>query len=107
MEENTWKITLADGTAIEDLKLNGNNFISSKKLTEASFAGGLTEVTYECSDGSAETHHDMELVQITHPATKEWWFVLRELSEAELSAIKTQSQIEYIAMMSDIDLEEG
>lgn len=106
MEANTWKITLADGSTIENLSLNGNNFISKTKIMEESFAGGLSDVHYACSDGSTETHHNMELVQITRVG-KEYWFVLRELTEAELQAIKTQSQIEYIAMMADIDLEEG
>ena len=36
----------------------------------------------------------------------EYWFVLRELSAEELMAAKTQANIEYIAMMADIDLEE-
>lgn len=37
---------------------------------------------------------------------KEYWFVLRELPAEELMAAKTQANIEYIAMMADIDLEE-
>ena len=37
---------------------------------------------------------------------KEYWFVLRQLSEQELKDLKTQANIEYIAMMADINLEE-
>ena len=37
MEKRTFKITLADGTALEGLTLNGNNYISDKKVTEDVF----------------------------------------------------------------------
>lgn len=47
----------------------------------------------------------MELVQITRSG-KEYWFVLRDLSAQELKDLKTQANIEYIAMMTDVDLEE-
>mgnify|MGYP000236965452 FL=1 len=34
MEKRTWKITLADGTSLDGLDLNGNNYISSAVVTE-------------------------------------------------------------------------
>lgn len=105
MEKHTWEITLADGSVITDLELNGNNFISASKLTEKDFAGKLSHVEYACTDGTIEEHDNMELVQVVKFEGK-YWFVLRELTEAELQAIKTQAQIEYISMMADIDLEE-
>lgn len=58
------------------------------------------------SDGeTTEEHDNMELVQITRSG-KEYWFVLRDLSAQELKGLKTQANIEYIAMMTDVDLEE-
>lgn len=58
------------------------------------------------SDGETEaTYENMELVQITKVGTT-YWFVLRELSAQEINDAKTQANIEYIAMMADIDLEE-
>ena len=35
MEEKIYKITLGDGSEISNLKLNGNNFISTEKIEEA------------------------------------------------------------------------
>lgn len=84
--------------------MNGNNFISRKEITEESFAGGLSEVTMECDDGTIETLHHAELVQITRSG-KEYWFVLRELTSGELDQLRIRSQIEYLAMMTDVDLE--
>ena len=35
-----------------------------------------------------------------------YYFVLRELSEQELKDIKIQGNLDYLAMMVDVDLEE-
>ena len=104
MEKRTWTVTLADGTALEGLGLNGNNFISTRKLTDADFAGKLEHVTI--TDGETTTElTNVELVQCMQYGT-EYWFVLREMTAAELTAAKVQANIDYIAMMADIDLEE-
>ena len=105
MEEKTFTIVLADGTSLTNLGLNGNNYISSTKVTEDTFAGNLEEVTIECSDGTTETKTNMDLVQISKVG-KEYWFILRELTAQEIKDAKVQANIEYIAMMADIDLDD-
>lgn len=102
MDDKIYKITLADGTVIDNLKLNGNNFVSLVEIDETIFNGNCLKVTI--SDGEKEdTHTNMELVQITKMG-EEYWFVLRDIPENELAFIKLQSDIEYIAMMSEIEL---
>lgn len=106
--EKSWKITLSDGTQLENLRLNGNNFISEEKIVEDDFKGKLSKVIIEgITDGQEfkQEYQHMELVQIVHNKDG-YYFVLRELSEEELYKIKTQADIEYLAMMADIDLEE-
>ena len=49
MEDKIYKITLGDGTEISNLKLNGNNFISTEKIEESAFADNCSPVTI--SDG--------------------------------------------------------
>ena len=106
MEEKTFKITLADGTELEGLTLNGNNYISSKRVTEEDLnADNLASITIEDSDGNVQELTDMALVQIEKRGTS-YWFVLRQLSEQEIRDFKLQANIEYIVMMADIDLEE-
>lgn len=104
MEEVTYKITLSDGTELENLKLNGNNFISTAELTEDAFDGNLSSVTITGSDGSVKTMGESELVQIVKNET-EYWFILREYSEDELAKMKNRADIEYIAAMASIDLD--
>lgn len=107
--EKSWKITLSDGTQLANLRLNGNNFVSEKELTEDDFKGKLSKVIFEGivegKEFKQECEH-MELVQIVHYEDG-YYFVLRKISEDELHKIKTQADIEYLAMMTDVDLEEG
>lgn len=112
-KERTWTVALADGTLIESLTLGGNNFQSEAEITADMFDGNLSEVHISASDGDMTgcaypvVLHDAELVQITHdnPDGK-WWFILRELSEDELFKMRVRAQLDYLAMNSDIDLED-
>ena len=106
--EKSWKITLADGTKLENLSLNGNNFVSENEITEDIFNGNLLKVKIEgkTEEGQniIEEHNHMELIQIAK-YNDGYYFALRDLTEEELEKMKMQSDIEYLAMMSDIDLE--
>lgn len=104
--EKSWKITLANGTQLKDLRQNGNNFVSETEITADVFNGNLSKVVIEDEEGNVQEYEHMELVQIVHYEDG-YYFILRELSKEELERIKTQADIEYLAMMSDIDLEEG
>lgn len=103
MEEKTYKITLSDGTEIANLKLNGNNYISLEKIDESVFNGTCSPVII--SDGETEMiHPNMELVQIVEQFEGEYWIVLRDISDEEIANIKMLSDIEYIAMMTNVEL---
>ena len=61
MDDKIYKITLADGTVIDNLKLNGNNFISPVEIDETIFDGNCLNVTI--NDGEKDdVHTNMELV---------------------------------------------
>lgn len=103
MEEKIYKITLADGSIIDNLKLNGNNFISQESVDPEIFNGNCSPVII--SDGSNDELHDhMDLVQITKGSDEDYWFVLRDISIEELTRMKMQSAIEYVAMMAGVTL---
>lgn len=92
MEKRTWKITLADGTSLDGLDLNGNNFISSTAVTEDTFAGKLSSVTIEGPDGT-QTYEDMKLVQITKVSAKAYWFILAEKTAEEKQKEATDARM--------------
>lgn len=102
MDNKIYKITLSDGTVLDNLRMNGNNFISETEITESVFEGNCGEVTINNGE-TDDVHTNMELVQIQKMGA-EYWFVLRDITETELAFIKMQSDIEYVAMMSEIEL---
>ncbi len=108
MEKNArkqpWTVTLDDGTAIGGLTLSGNNFISDTELTPEMFDGKLSKITATDGDSTLEWNN-AELVQITHPDSR-WWFVLRELSPEELFRATTKAKLDYLALVTDTDLED-
>ena len=108
MEKGTFTVKLADGTQLTGLELNGNNFISKTEVTEATFAGKLGHVVIEGDadddmGGLIGEHEHMELVQVEQYGS-EWWFILRDMSAAELERLKTRGDIDYIAMMTGVEL---
>ncbi len=94
----TYNITLADGTQISNLRLNGNNFISDAPVNTDIFANNCSPVTI-----NDELHEHMELVQVTQMGD-EYWFILRDITLEELEKIQARADVEYIAMMAGVEL---
>lgn len=102
MDDKLYTITLADGRVIENLKKNGDNFISQNPISKSIFEGNCSP--YIVSDGEyEELHEDAELVQVSE-MFGEYWFVLRDLSAQEIAMAKMSSDIDFIAMMNDVEL---
>lgn len=99
MADKTYTVTLADGSKLEGLTLNGNNFISTTAVTEDRFDGKLKGVTITDSDGKEEKHENMFLVQVTHPSDSEWWFIL---ADKTASQIKQEQLEQSIASLTDM-----
>lgn len=94
-----YSVTLSDGTKLDNLALNGNNFVSSTKLTEGDFKDKLSKVTITDSEGKEEKHKDMVLVQVTQPSNSEWWFILADKSEDQ---VKQEQLKQSIASLTDM-----
>ena len=102
MDDKIYTVTLADGTELSGLRLNGNNFISENEISAGVFAGNCSTVVI--SDGeTSETYENMALIHVTKMADG-YWFALRELSKQELTLMKMQSDIDYVAMMANVEL---
>jgi hypothetical protein len=101
--ERNHTIKLANGTVLDNLGLNGNNYISTKEVISTIFT------TRNCSpvifsDGETEELHEhMALIHVLKQGS-EWWIALRDITEPELETRKVRADIDYIAMMTDIDL---
>ena len=78
-----YKITLSDGTTLENLVLNGNNFIAQTAVDDAVFKDNMATVTItNIEDGTAEQIEDGVLLSnIVRDGCS--WLVLGQKSEEE------------------------
>ena len=92
-----YKITLSDGTVINNLSLNGNNFVSKTPLTAADFEGKLGHVTItgpDDGDVRVGEHGPMTLAENRVQVWPDgYYFVLLDIPE---SVLKEQAQEELI-----------
>lgn len=93
-------ITFKDGTEIE-AEINGSSLITGYR---PSFPSDLSEVRVSTPDGD-RTYMHAELIKCASVDGR-FWFSFRDVTEAERAARQMQANIEYIAMMTDVDLEE-
>lgn len=108
MEKETWTLTLADGTSIEGLELNGNNFISDEKIDEAIFDGNCSKVICTSSAGEEVTIENAELQQQRqYQDVPGYWLSFRTKAADEIRYEGLQSQIDYLSMMTDTAMEES
>lgn len=103
-----YSVTLSDGTKLDNLALNGNNFVSSTKLTEADFKNKLSKVTITEDDGKTKDYTDMVLVQVTQVGD-ETWFILGEKVQDDLSKLKDDlSKLQdAVAKLTDMIMQGG
>lgn len=92
-----YTIILANGERIENLKVNGNNFISDKIIPDAIFDGNLDTVTI--TDGkTTETYVDMMLCSHRVDGGKSW-IVLGEKTAEQKMRERISSLEEQIDML--------
>lgn len=81
-----YTITLPSGTKLENLKLNGNNFVSDTVIDESLFTDLLSEVKIEGSEETEQSYtmKNVYLLQQVH-YDDGYYFILaeREISEQE------------------------
>lgn len=102
IEEKVYSITLEDGTKLENLHLNGNNFVSGEELTKDIFDNNLGVVVI--NDGITDfVHHNMKLVHLTK-MEEEYYFYLMEIPMSEIENAKLRSDLDYVMMMTELDV---
>ncbi len=78
-----YKVTLQDGTVLDKLELNGNNYISDTLIDDAVFADNLA--TVEISDGKqSQVFEDMKLVANQTYDGKSWFILAEKTNQDKL-----------------------
>ena len=97
------KMILSDGSVLDTLELNGNNYVSKEEITEDMFSNNLETVTIESEEGTEELH-DCVLENLQQFG-EDWFFIIREMTAVEAAAVDREAQILYTALCTDTLLE--
>ena len=97
------KITLQDGTVLENLKLNGNNFISDTIIETSTFQDNLGNVQIEDSEGNITEYRFMKLIQNIVVDGKSW-FILAEQSENDLLKARLKATEDALTFLMDMQM---
>ena len=98
-----YTIRLADGRELKKLTKNGDNFVSETQVDESIFEYNTQTVTITDEEGNETVLHNAEFIQQMEFADG-FYICFREKSEMELAMENFQSQIDYIAMMADVEM---
>ncbi len=100
-----YTLTLADGTCLTGFSKNGDNFVSTTEVDEGIFENNLSKMIV--SDGETETtYYNVELIAQRQWFDGTYYLAFREMADQEIREATINAKIDYLAMMSDIDLEE-
>lgn len=103
MEEKTFTIDLGNGTVLEDITLNGTNYVTQEEITEETF-DGMENIVITDSEGGVQEIAQAELLHVKH-FEDGYYFVLHEYTEAEIKEANNDAQIFYTAVMTDTLME--
>ena len=96
-----YKITLADGTTLENLVLNGNNFIAQTVVDDAVFKDNMATVTItNLDDESTEKIEDGVLLSNIVRDGKSWLVLGKKTPEQKATEAKDKEIAELCRAMA-------
>ena len=104
-----YTIQLQDGTKLEGLSVNGSYFASDNEIDRAIFDRNLNHVVISCDEadddfgGICGVHEHMRLAHMMRLEGK-YLFFLADIPQNEIELEQIKANIEYLAMMADIEL---
>ena len=99
-----YTIDLGNGTTLNGLELNGNNYVSKEELTEDIFEDmDIATITNEDTGEVSELNSPILVALSEYP--EGWYFVLREQTEEEIKEVERDAQILFTAISTDTLLE--
>ena len=106
MNEKIYTIVLADGTSLTSIHMDGTTLISREEISEKTFVDNLTSVTFTDGENTLE-FENLALNYVREEMVDdhyEYWFSFRRISEDEMEKARIWAAIDFVAMMSDVEL---
>nr|DAW63685.1 MAG TPA: hypothetical protein [Caudoviricetes sp.] len=96
-----YKITLNDGTTLENLELNGNNFIAAAMVDDAVFKDNMASVTItNLEDGTTEQIEDGQLLSNIVRDGRSWLVLGQKSAEQKAQEAKDKEITELRRAMT-------
>lgn len=106
--EKTYSITLSNGIIINNLRINGNIFITDEYIDLQYFEKTFPKITVDTPNIEGDEYemaiYENAYLYLVSNMEKETWFALATKTQEELQRTKLRSDVDYIAMMTDIEL---
>ena len=110
MDKEKYTLTLTgegEKVTVENLTMNGNNYVSESEVDLSALSGAF-QLTAKDSKGNVTEHIEnarlLQQVQYAWDGGK-YYLSFAAVSQYDIDQHVQDSKIEYIAMMSDIDME--
>ena len=97
------KLILADGTELKGFKRNGNNYVSQTEVDVSVFEDNLSTLTIVDGDTQMVMRNAELIQQVQY--TDGWYLCFREKTEQEMRYAELMGKLEYMAMMTGVDME--
>jgi aconitase A len=108
MDKYTLKIESQHGTiTIPDLEMNGTNYVSETQVDTSAWPDTFKLTVTDKNGNITEQYDHAKLIQQEQYAwdNNRWYLAFAPVSAQEIKNAELQSQLEYLAMMADVDLE--
>ena len=97
-----YKIILADGTIIDNLELNGNNYIPETPIDVNIFTGNLSKISLIDSDENIEEVNDFRIV-FAEVAGKQSFIISEKSSEEKRDERVTNTEVDVVTLEETIN----
>jgi len=108
MDKYTLKIESQHGTiTIPDLEMNGTNYVSETQVDTTAWPDTFKLTATDRNGNITEQYDHAKLIQQEQYAwdNNRFYLAFAPVSAQEIKNAELQSQLEYLAMMADVDLE--
>ena len=111
----SYTLTLSNGKVFTDLAVSGSCFVSVTELRAEDFAGGMSHVILSGApdkigeeEGVKAPYENGVLEHVSFggvfKADGKWYVYFERPADSELEAMKTRADVDYIAVMTGVEL---
>ena len=96
--EYNWTLTLADGTTIKNIGMNGSMFTSPVPVDEEAFKNNLSPFKAENTKGD-KIEYNFARLGYVYQQGDEWWIPIEQIMESEIRIDKLEADVSMLMLL--------